>query len=155
MRRSCKSGRRPIKLTSSHVYSIITRAQYALGLCVCVRLYVCGCVCVCVCGQKTRLFSVSPLEIRHKNALCCLFTEFIVLRRPLQRPERLDRAANRWFLIALWPSKSNIRHCGRINTPNRNLVYERSCTAVLIMSRRTRKPSLKALEAVESQEFFK
>ena len=93
---------------------IITRAQYALGLCVCVRLYVCGCVCV---WTKNTLVYVSPLEIRHKNALCCLFTEFIVLRRPLQRPERLDRAANRWFLIALWPSKSNIRHCGRIAQP--------------------------------------
>ena len=34
---------------------VITRAHYALGLCVCVRLYVC--VCVFVCGQKTRLFT--------------------------------------------------------------------------------------------------
>ena len=33
--------------------AVITRAQYALGLCVCVRLY----VCVFVCGQKTRLFT--------------------------------------------------------------------------------------------------
>ena len=30
---------------------VVTRAQYALGLCVCVRLY------VCVCGQKTHLFT--------------------------------------------------------------------------------------------------
>ena len=27
---------------------LITRAQYAPGLCVCVRLYVCVCVCLCV-----------------------------------------------------------------------------------------------------------
>ena len=117
-----------------------------------VSVYMCVCVCV---WTKNTLVYLSPLEIRYKNALCCLFTEFIVLRRPLQRPERLDRAANRWFLIALWPSKSNIRYCGRIAQPkSRVRTSERSCTAVLIMSRRTRKPLLKALEAVESEEFF-
>ena len=127
---------------------VFTRAQYAPGLLpvrsmrqgyAFVSVYMCVCVCVCVCvWTKNTLVYLSPLEIRYKNALCCLFTEFIVLRRPLQRPERLDRAANRWFLIALWPSKSNIRYCGRIAQPkSRVRTSERSCTAVLIMSRRT------------------
>ena len=43
---------------------------------------ICVCVCVCVCvSSKNTLVYVSPFEIRHKNALCCLFTEFIVLRK--------------------------------------------------------------------------
>ena len=55
---------------------VFTRAQYALGLCVCVRLYVCVCVCV---WTKNTLVYVSPLEIRHTSALCSFFTESIVL----------------------------------------------------------------------------
>ena len=62
-------------------------------------------VYMCVSSKNTIVY-FSPFEIRHKNAICCLFTEFIVLRRPLQRPESLDRAANDGFL---WPSKNNIR----------------------------------------------
>ena len=42
---------------------IITRAQYAGGLCVCVRL--CICVCVCVCDQKNTPVCVLPLENLH------------------------------------------------------------------------------------------
>ena len=56
--------------------ALITRAQYAPGLC-CVRRY----VCVFVCGQKNTLVYVSPLENLHKNSLCSFFTEFIVTRR--------------------------------------------------------------------------
>ena len=32
--------------------TVVTRAQYAPGLCVCVRLYVCVCVCVYMCVVK-------------------------------------------------------------------------------------------------------
>ena len=35
-------------------------------------------MCVCVWTKNTLVY-VSPLEIRHKSALCSFFTEFIVL----------------------------------------------------------------------------
>ena len=45
-----------------------------------VSVYVCVCVYICVSSKNTLVY-VSPFKIRHKNALCCLFTEFIVLRK--------------------------------------------------------------------------
>ena len=64
---------------------VITRAQYAPGLCVCYPCAVCArvmrlCPSVCVWTKNTLVY-VSPLEKLHKNSLCSFFTEFIVTRR--------------------------------------------------------------------------
>ena len=52
-----------------HLWSFITRAQYARGLCVCVRLY----TYVYVCRQKTRLFTSHRLKISTKTHSLQLF----------------------------------------------------------------------------------
>ena len=58
---------------------IITRGQYAPGLCVRVRL-LCVCVWIYVCvSSKNRPVCVLQLENLHENTLCSFFTEFIVL----------------------------------------------------------------------------
>ena len=62
--------------TIEHGKNIITRAQYAAGLCVCVRL--CTYMCVCVSSKNTPV-CVLPLETLPANTLCSFFTEFIVL----------------------------------------------------------------------------
>ena len=47
----------PVRRLKSVGYNIITRAQYAGGLCVCVRLCTYVRTYMCVCDQKTRLFA--------------------------------------------------------------------------------------------------
>ena len=70
----CAVCARVMRLCPSICVWVITRAQYAPGLCVCVRLYVCGCVCVCVCGQKTRWFTSHRSKFATKThfAACLL-----------------------------------------------------------------------------------
>ena len=58
-----------LALTDVSAVLVITRAQYAPGLCVCVRRYVCVCVCLCVdkkhaCLRLTARKSLQKLSLQ-------------------------------------------------------------------------------------------
>ena len=79
---------------------LITRAQYAGGLCVCVRQYVYNYnihyILLCVCVVKKH--ACSPMKT------------FSVLAS-------LARAANPWLSKAMCPCKNTLRYCGCVTQP--------------------------------------
>ena len=53
-------------------------------------------VCMFVCDQKTRLFTVLPLENRHEMAFCRSVSQFIFLERCLKSRASLLSSAIPW-----------------------------------------------------------